>query len=65
MIAPYIQDKHLEVGDIKPLKSAFFPLFLPLYRGSYKSEVVNASDCRSRDREFDPGQVPYFRGDCL
>ena len=21
------------------------------------------SDCRSRDREFDPGLVPYFRGD--
>ena len=21
------------------------------------------SDCRSRDREFDPGPVPYFRGD--
>ena len=20
-------------------------------------------DCRSRGREFDPGQVPYFRGD--
>ena len=22
-----------------------------------------ASDCRSRGREFDPGLVPYFRGD--
>ena len=21
------------------------------------------SDCRSRSREFDPSQVPYFRGD--
>ena len=21
------------------------------------------SDCNSRGREFDPGQVPYFRGD--
>ena len=21
------------------------------------------SDCRSRGREFDPGLVPYFRGD--
>ena len=21
------------------------------------------SDCKSRDREFDPGQVPYFCGD--
>ena len=22
------------------------------------------SDCRSRVREFDPGPVPYFQGDC-
>ena len=22
------------------------------------------SDCRFRGREFDPGPVPYFRGDC-
>ena len=21
------------------------------------------SDCRSRGREFDPGPIPYFRGD--
>ena len=23
----------------------------------------SVSDCRSRGREFDPGPVPYFRGD--
>ena len=34
-----------------------------------RSEVGNVSgyrcvsDCRSRGREFDPGPVPYFRGD--
>ena len=27
------------------------------------SAVGNVSDCRSRGREFDPGPVPYFRGD--
>ena len=38
------------------------------YTGPY-SAVGNMSgnrcesDCRSRGREFDPGQVPYFRGD--
>ena len=26
------------------------------------STVGKASDCRSRGRKFDPGQVPYFRG---
>ena len=25
--------------------------------------VGNLSDCRSRGREFDPGTLPYFRGD--
>ena len=25
--------------------------------------VGNMADCRSRGREFDPGPVPYFRGD--
>ena len=27
------------------------------------SPVGSESDCRSRDREFDPGRVPYFNGD--
>ena len=30
---------------------------------SNMSESRNVSDCRSRDREFDPGSVQYFRGD--
>ena len=25
--------------------------------------VIRVSDCRSRGREFDPGPVPYFRGE--
>ena len=35
---------------------------------TYLCEQVNSmlceSDCRSRGRKFDPGPVPYFRGDC-
>ena len=27
------------------------------------SGYICVSDCRSRGREFDPGPVPYFRGD--
>ena len=27
------------------------------------SGYICVSDCRSRGRKFDPGQVPYFRGD--
>ena len=27
------------------------------------SAVSSVSDCRSRGHKFDPGQVPYFRGD--
>ena len=40
-----------------------------MYRAAPSSAVSNVSgcryvpDCRSRGREFDPGQVPYFRGD--
>ena len=42
--------------------------FLPFLIGQ-RSTVGNMSgnrckfDCRSRGREFDPGLVPYFRGD--
>ena len=35
-------------------------------RGSAVGNVSGnrcVSDCRSRGREFDPGLVPYFRGD--
>ena len=42
---------------------------LPLQYTRPRSAVGNVSgykcvsDCRSRGREFDPGPVPYFRGD--
>ena len=41
----------------------------PYLRAGPRSAVGNVSgyrcvsDCRSRGREFDPGPVPYFRGD--
>ena len=43
-------------------------LIRPSWAGS-RSAVGNVSgyryvsDCRFRDREFDPGPAPYFRGD--
>ena len=43
--------------------------YLNLYYTGPRSAVGNVSgyrcvsDCRSRGREFDPGPVPYFRGD--
>ena len=42
---------------------------LPMSNTGPRSAVGNVSgyrcvsDCRSRGREFDPGPVPYFRGD--
>ena len=42
---------------------------LPVYPPGPRSAVGNVSgyrcvsDCRSRGRQFDPGPVPYFRGD--
>ena len=44
-------------------------LGIPLCSTGPRSAVGNVSgyrcvsDCRSRGREFDPGPVPYFRGD--
>ena len=41
----------------------------PMTHAGPRSAVGNmsgfrcVSDCRSRGREFDPGPVPYFRGD--
>ena len=49
-------------------QSVLGPRCLLLYAGP-RSAVSNASgyrcvsDCISRGREFDPGPVPYFRGD--
>ena len=43
--------------------------FTNLFFAGPRSAVGNVSgyrcvsDCRSRGREFDPGPVPYFRGD--
>ena len=34
-------------------------------RKSRISPYGSESDCRCRGREFDPGPVPYFRGDSL
>ena len=44
-------------------------VYLPRHKAGPRSAVGNVSgyrcvsDCRSRGREFDPGPVPYFRGD--
>ena len=50
--------------------SVLYVVFLNLIRPFWpRSAVGNVSgyrceaDCRSRGREFDPGPVPYFRGD--
>ena len=56
------------------MKRRFKPLFLVFIlkvrqRAKPRSAVGNVSgyrcvsDCRSRGHEFDPGPVPYFRGD--
>ena len=37
-------------------------IFYPILTGP-PSTIGNKSDCRSRGHEFDPGPVPYFRGD--
>ena len=29
----------------------------------WPSAIGSMSDCRSKDSEFDPGLVPFFRGD--
>ena len=55
-------------GTDKPLFGVFKQLNLLCWAGP-RSAVGNVSgyrcvsDCRSRGREFDPGHVPYFRGD--
>ena len=47
---------------------ASYTRFIPIHTGR-RSAVGNVcgyrcvSDCRSRGREFNPGPVPYFRGD--
>ena len=38
-------------------------IFIAFFYPGPHSAVGKVSDCRSRGREFDPGPVPYFRGD--
>ena len=46
-----------------------FSVYIVILLAGPRSAVGNVSgyrcvsDCRSRGREFDPGPVPYFRGD--
>ena len=49
--------------------SVYNKIFINVFSAGPRSAVGNVSgyrcvsDCRSRGREFDPGPVPYFRGD--
>ena len=54
------QAQHSEI--LLALEIVFTLLIQYLNTGS-RSAVGNMSDCRSRGREFDPGPIPYFRGD--
>ena len=49
----------------KPVIFSRLDYFLAWPRSAvgYVSGYRCVSDCRSRGREFDPGPVPYFRGD--
>ena len=52
-----------------PTRHVFHQYIYPIIFTRPRSTVGNVSgyrcvsDCRSRGREFDPGPVPYFRGD--
>ena len=60
-------------GEITPHTALPLIIFINTYMSSFFAGPVSAvgnvsgyrcvSDCRSRGREFDPGPVPYFRGD--
>ena len=47
----------------KRAKMRGLPSILSLFRNEFVSGYRCVSDCSSRGREFDPGPVPYFRGD--
>ena len=49
--------------NIKRLEPGILCISLQIVFTGLRSAVGNMSDCRSRDPEFDPGPVPYFRGD--
>ena len=46
-----------------PRSDCFFPT-VPHNAVGNVSDCRYVSDCRFRGQEFDPGKVPYFRGDC-
>ena len=48
---------------LKLLKNHIFDMTGPRSAVGNVSGYRCVSDCRSRGREFDPGPVPYFRGD--
>ena len=45
------------------VKHSTNPHFLGVHNTGPHSAVGNVSGCRSRGHKFDPGPVPYFRGD--
>ena len=57
------------LGKFDYAVNQYFVHILSLVSDKPRSAVGNVSgyrcvsDCRSRGREFDPGPVPYFRGD--
>ena len=67
----YYQNKAMlrcNFGSVYILNQAKINI-LPYWTARQRSAVGNmsdyrcVSDCRFRSREFDPGPVPYFRGD--
>ena len=63
------KQKCYNVGDRNAHFQIFMVILLHMLTTGPRSAVGNVSgyrceaDCRSRGREFDPGPVPYFRGD--
>ena len=59
----------IKIFVLSIFKLPFYTGFTVLLFAGPRSAVGNVSgyrclsDCRSRGREFDPGPVPYFRGD--
>ena len=60
---------NLALADKEFVLSLHHKLHVSTYINGPRSAVGNVpgyrcvSDCRSRGRQFDPGPVPYFRGD--
>ena len=60
---PRLKWRNLPLKDYFQISPAFFLIAGPLSAVGNVSGYRCVSDCRSRGREFDPGPVPYFRGD--